>query len=96
MRLSALFLVVHMMFGAFFEEGPHEAMFPKQKIPIRFDHEYHVRAPDESKGLQGEGLSSTFCHENVSSSKVSSDRDIPGHGSCDTCHDEVEDQAKCS
>lgn len=74
--------------GLFFETGPDETIFPKQEIPVYFDHAYHVRKPDEATGVTGEGLSCTFCHENVSQSKASSDRDIPGHGSCDLCHDE--------
>lgn len=76
-------------FGSlFFDEGPDPAIFPRQQIPIRFTHDYHVRKPDEAKGVAGEGLTCTFCHENVSGSKASEDRDIPGHGSCDSCHDE--------
>jgi hypothetical protein len=93
---ASLFLLADLLLGAFFENGPDPAIFPKQKIPLHFDHSYHVRKPDEAKGLQGEGLECTFCHENVSASKLSSDRDIPGHESCESCHDEIEDQTKCS
>ncbi len=82
--------------GAFFEEGPNGTIFPKQKIPIFFNHAYHVRKPDEAKGITGEGLECTFCHENVSSSALSSDRDIPGHDSCDSCHDQVGEPEHCS
>src|SRR5688572_23617012 len=95
MRL-ALIIVAELIAAAFFEQGPDEAIFPRQSIPIHFDHEYHVRKPDEAKGIQGEGLSCTFCHENVSDSNASSDRDIPGHPACESCHDEIEDETKCS
>lgn len=71
---------------SWFESGPDPVIYPKQQIPLYFDHAYHVRAPDEAKGLQGEGLSCDFCHENVSESKESADRDIPGHGTCESCH----------
>src|SRR5688572_7601694 len=93
---ASLFLLADLLSGAFFENGPDPAIFPKQKIPLHFTHDYHVRKPDQAKGLDGEGLECTFCHENVSASKLSSDRDIPGHSSCESCHDEIEDQTKCS
>jgi hypothetical protein len=71
-----------------FEGGPDPVIFPKQDIPIYFNHDYHVRTPDEKTGVSGEGLDCDFCHENVSDSEKSSDRDIPGHDSCDGCHEE--------
>lgn len=74
--------------AVFFERGPDPVIFPEQQIPIYFTHNYHVRKPDEAKGLTGEGLSCTFCHENVEEAAKSSDLDIPGHDTCDTCHDE--------
>ncbi|MCA9553165.1 MAG: cytochrome c3 family protein [Myxococcales bacterium] len=74
--------------AVFFEGGPDEVVYPRQTIPVYFNHDYHVRKPDEAKGITGEGLDCQFCHENVGDSETSADRDIPGHGSCDTCHDE--------
>ncbi len=72
----------------FFERGPDPVIFPEQTVPVYFNHDYHVRKPDEAKGVTGEGLSCTFCHGEISDSVRASDRDIPGHDSCDTCHDE--------
>src|SRR5262245_33925377 len=91
--LIALLLAIA---GAFFEEGPDKTIFPPQRIPVAFDHAYHVRKPDEAKGIKGERLECTFCHENISDSKLATDRDIPGHDSCDSCHDQVEAQDQCS
>lgn len=71
---------------SWFESGPDPVIYPRQQIPLYFSHAYHVRAPDEAKGVEGEGLSCGFCHENVSTSKESADRDIPGHGTCESCH----------
>ncbi len=71
-----------------FEGGPDEVIFGKQLIPIYFNHDYHVRGSDDAKGVTGEGLDCDFCHENVGESKVAADRDIPDHGSCDTCHED--------
>lgn len=69
-----------------FEGGPNVVIFPKQRIPIAFDHAYHVRAPDEAKKVKGEALSCTFCHENISDQKQASATDIPGHAVCESCH----------
>lgn len=72
--------------GAFaLESGPDAVIFPKQHIPVFFNHDYHVTKPVEG-GAKGEGLACTFCHENISDSQSAGDRDIPGHGSCDSCH----------
>jgi hypothetical protein len=69
-----------------FEGGPNAVIYPKQRIPLDFDHEYHVRAPDEAKNLKGEALSCTFCHENVSDQADPGATDIPGHAVCESCH----------
>jgi hypothetical protein len=79
--LSALLMGALML-----ESGPDEVIFPPQDIPIRFLHDYHVRKPNEEKKIVGEGLACTDCHENVATSSASSDRDIPGHGTCEQCH----------
>ncbi|MEQ9503724.1 MAG: cytochrome c3 family protein [Deltaproteobacteria bacterium] len=86
--VTAAVSLVTLTSAVFFERGPDPVVFPPQQIPIYFPHNYHVRAPDEAKGTTGEGLSCTFCHENIEESAKSSDEDIPGHGTCDTCHDE--------
>ncbi len=70
-----------------FEGGPDAVIFPKQDIPVFFTHSYHTRKPDKARGIEGEGLACDFCHENVSDSKTSADRDIPGHDGCDSCHE---------
>lgn len=70
------------------EGGPDVVIFPTQQIPIFFNHDYHVRKPNKAKTVDGEGLACEFCHEKISGSKESSDRDIPGHGACDSCHAE--------
>jgi len=71
-----------------FEGGPDTVIFPRQTIPLFFNHDYHVRVPDEAKKTTGEGLDCDFCHEDISESERSSDRDIPGHDGCDGCHEE--------
>lgn len=87
-RLLALGLVsaLSSVAGAamYFDLGPSEAIYPPQTSPIIFDHELHVRA-EEAKGA---GLDCDFCHENLESSELSSDRLIPGHEACDLCHEE--------
>ena len=86
---GALLLSTTALCGALvFEGGPDSVIFPKQKLTVWFSHAYHTQKVDEAKGLSGEGLECEFCHENVGESLLSSDRDIPGHGSCDSCHDE--------
>ncbi len=72
--------------GWFFELGPAKAIYPPQQIPLNFPHDFHTREADEAKGIQGQGLDCDFCHENISESKLSSDRDIPGHDVCENCH----------
>ncbi|MBI2375841.1 MAG: hypothetical protein HYV07_17750 [Deltaproteobacteria bacterium] len=82
------------------EGGPSEAVFPRQSIPLLFDHAVHARAPDEAKGLDGAHLRCTYCHGAVETSRASSDVDLPGHATCAECHDEWLEQqpegcAKC-
>jgi hypothetical protein len=82
-----LFIAAGVSTGALvLEAGPDEVVFPRQEIPIYFTHDYHTRKPVD--GLDGEGLSCDFCHENVGTSTHGSDRDIPGHGTCETCHED--------
>lgn len=70
------------------EAGPDEVIFPPQDVPIHFTHDYHVRKPNEELKIDGEGLACDFCHENVATATKASELDIPGHGSCDSCHEE--------
>lgn len=73
----------------FFDEGPSTIVYPRPSLPLRFDHRYHVKGrflDDDGTPQEGEGLSCTFCHEQVEESQKSSDADIPGHDSCDSCH----------
>lgn len=79
--------------AVFFEAGPDPAIFPPQQIPIYFNHDYHVRKPDEATGVQGEGLRCTFCHEKAGDELTAAETDIPGHSSCDSCHGEWIDDA---
>lgn len=69
-----------------FEGGPSPVIFPRQTLPLYFDHAYHTRAPDEARGIVGEGLDCDFCHENISEQATSGERDIPGHSVCESCH----------
>ncbi len=75
------------MGAAFFEAGPDEIIFPLQTIPLNFDHAFHLRSADEAAGIEGAGLGCDDCHENISESDKSEDRDIPGHDTCENCHD---------
>lgn len=88
-KMSLLFVaaVLTALGASVWEGDPHPAIFPEQRIPIFFSHDYHTQKPVDG-GRTGEGLECTFCHESVSDSKQSSDRDIPGHGACDSCHAE--------
>lgn len=74
--------------AAFFERGPDPVVFPPHSVPLHFDHQLHVRKSDEAKGVQGAGLSCEFCHENVAEQTHAFESDIPGHGTCDSCHDD--------
>src|SRR5438552_628421 len=88
--LAAGCLSVFLTGAVIWEGGPDVVIFPPQVIPIYFTHNYHVRKPAEvgGKKVDGEGLACTFCHQNISTSTRSYDRDIPAHGACDTCHGE--------
>ena len=88
MALLALAAASGASAALFMERGPDPVIYPKQTIPLKFDHRYHVRKPDEEKGITGEGLRCSFCHDRVSESLQSSDRHIPTHEECDSCHDD--------
>ena len=74
--------------AAFFESGPDPVIFPRQQVPIYFNHDYHVRKPAPGSTDKGEGLACDFCHENVGDQTEAKGQDIPGHSSCDSCHGE--------
>jgi hypothetical protein len=100
LKLTSLFSIAagFLMGALVMEAGPDEVIFPPQDIPIQFTHDYHTRKPAEGEDgakVDGEGLSCDFCHENVGTSTAAAERDIPSHGSCDSCHDEwIGDEAK--
>lgn len=56
---------------------PSLAIFPPQKITIRFDHKLHV---------QGQKLACTTCHQGATTSQASRDRLLPRGVACDGCH----------
>lgn len=88
LKLAALAaLGLGAMGAAFFEAGPDEVIFPLQTIPLTFDHAFHLRTANEAEGIKGAGLGCGDCHENISESKRSEDRDIPNHDTCENCHD---------
>jgi hypothetical protein len=59
------------------DRGPSVAIFPPQKLTIRFDHARHVKE---------QGLSCTSCHKAATTSEVSADRLLPAPTRCDDCH----------
>jgi hypothetical protein len=83
---AVLVLAASVLIGAVvFEGGPDAVVYPRQRNPLWFNHDYHVRTPEGGK--EGEGLKCDFCHDSVGSATTSSDRNIPGHSSCDNCHE---------
>ena len=60
-----------------------EAIYPKQSIPLNFSHEQHFAADIECEA----------CHEDATKSLRATDRLLPGHPECDSCHD-IESAAK--
>jgi hypothetical protein len=57
--------------------GPSPVIFPPQQLPLRFDHEKHVR---ELK------VPCTACHDAAKTSKKSADSLLPPATRCDSCH----------
>ena len=57
--------------------GPSAAIFPAQRLTIRFNHARHV---------QGLKISCTTCHERAKTSQNSADRLLPAGTRCDGCH----------
>lgn len=64
--------------GAFEEDrGPSTAIFPPQKLTLRFNHKLHV---------QQQKLTCTGCHAQADTSQVAADRLTPKAAACDGCH----------
>ncbi len=64
--------------GAFADDGgPSPAIFPPQKITIRFNHKKHVKEL---------GIVCTACHDGAKTSRKSADRLLPPATRCDACH----------
>ncbi|MFO0724993.1 MAG: cytochrome c3 family protein [Myxococcota bacterium] len=95
-RIGLLTAASALLMGAVvFEGGPNAIIFPRHSIPLKFDHNYHVRPSDDATQTKGEGLACTFCHENISDQASAADRDIPGHSVCENCHgDWIGDEKK--
>jgi hypothetical protein len=53
------------------------AIYPAQRIPLRFDHAQHLEA----------GADCATCHESARASQSVKDLNLPGHEQCETCHD---------
>ena len=75
--LFALLLVPVGVFAASALEGADRsfAVYPEQHLPVRFDHALHL-----------EDMECGDCHD-AAASKVARDRMIPGHATCESCHD---------
>jgi hypothetical protein len=57
--------------------GPSTAVFPPQRLTIRFNHAAHA---------QGLKISCTTCHDRAKTSRSSADRLLPPGSRCDACH----------
>lgn len=53
------------------------AIYPPQRVPLRFDHQQHLAA----------GAECATCHDSARNSVSVKDRNLPGHEECGTCHD---------
>lgn len=54
-----------------------EAIYPRQRLPLRFDHQVHL----------ADGMSCTSCHAGARKSTRPSDWLLPAHPECEDCHD---------
>lgn len=59
------------------DRGPSAAIYPPQKLTLRFDHKLHVK---------GQRLECVACHEAARRSESSADRLTPRGATCDGCH----------
>jgi len=64
--------------GAFADdEGPSPVVFPEQALPLRFNHQKHVKQL---------GVSCTTCHDAAKTSQKAADSLLPPATRCDGCH----------
>ena len=59
------------------DPGPSPAVFPPQRIPLRFSHARHAREF---------GVSCVECHPLARTSRSADDRLLPSPSTCDRCH----------
>jgi hypothetical protein len=59
------------------DDGPSPVIFPEQALPLRFDHQKHVKQL---------GMSCTTCHGAAKTSQNSAESLLPPATRCDGCH----------
>ena len=59
------------------ETGPSQAIFPPQRITLRFNHRRHFEEPE---------MACTKCHTKANTSSKSGDNLLPDPAVCDGCH----------
>lgn len=59
------------------DRGPSTAVYPPQKMTLRFNHKLHV---------SGQALTCVTCHKGASTSRSAKDVLTPQPAVCDTCH----------
>jgi hypothetical protein len=59
------------------DEGPSTAIFPPQRITVRFNHKWHASSV---------GVLCVTCHSKVPTSESATDSLIPAPTTCDGCH----------
>lgn len=57
--------------------GPSYAIYPSQRLPLRFDHARHLRI---------QGVTCVRCHDTAPESTTASDRLVPSERTCTPCH----------
>jgi hypothetical protein len=57
--------------------GPSYAIFPTQRLPLRFEHGRHLRLA---------GVTCERCHDNAATSAEAADRLVPSERTCSPCH----------
>src|SRR5689334_21211988 len=79
MRLRVPAIALLLAGGLALAESGHErslAIFPPQKLPVRFDHALHLKA----------GADCVTCHDPARKSVRASDLNLPKHAACEDCH----------
>lgn len=59
------------------DEGPSPVVFPEQSMPLRFNHQKHVKQL---------GIGCATCHDAAKTSQNSADSLLPPATRCDSCH----------